>query len=609
MKYLNLTYLWRKTLNTFFRFPLPVVFILISFVSIVVNVYFDGKQYFLMHLFLTSILAIPLFTAFNLYLERVETSRKFNFIINLVGFIILTVFYISLPDKSLFLKHYYRSIVLFLGFVASIFYLPFIGFHQQMPFWYYNKHFIKRIFVSLFYSFVLHLGISLALVSINLLFDVGISYKWYAYVAIFSYLFIFPWLVLVGLPRKFTYHAQKEYYPKELKTFATYVLVPLNVIYAAILFVYILKIIITGVWPSGWTVSLILGYTIIVLLIVILTFPVLFDKDNKLLLKYVYVSFILTLIFLGIYFLAISKRISEYGLTENRLFTILIGIWMLFNVSFLFIKKIKDLRVIPLSFLLLSFLSVSGPWNVFRISKTQQIKRLERILVKNDLLNNGKIDAKNKTINAKTQAEISSISLYLVETHGESTLKPYFNVNIDSLFNSNESLPRITYEKMSTLFSSVGLSFNPYYFENSDDSYIQFYTQERLSSLSVDSSLYFCILNVYSYDNSVVYKQTLQLNDSLRLDLFLSKNDDSLNIYINNKKDAVLNLTDYYNYLKTLKSNEQYPNSIMLKSNELKKSIMGSVFKYEFIFERLEFLNKNNKTAPVSISGYLLIKK
>lgn len=609
MRAFDFSYITRKIDKTFWRFPIVSILIILTFLSSVITIYKAEFNNIWQHLMLTGLLGIPLFISFNLYLERVETRRWFNIIMNSIGFLLLLFFFINLPVHTIFLKHYIRAFVLFLAFFASMFYLPFIGFHQQMPFWYYNKHFIKRIIVSLFYSFVFHLGISLALVTINLLFDANISYKWYAYIASFSYLLIFPWLVLIGLQRKFTFHAQKEYYPKELRTFALYVLVPLNVIYAAILFVYILKIIFTGVWPSGWTVDLILGYSIIELLIVILTFPVLFDKDNKLLLKYVYVSFLLTIIFLVIYFLAISKRISEYGLTENRLFTILFGIWMLFNVSFLFIKKIKDLRVIPLSFLLLAFLSVSGPWNVFRISKTQQIKRLERILVKNDLLNNGKIDAKNKTIDAKTQAEISSILLYLVETHGESTLKPYFNVNIDSLFNSNDSLHINTYENMSTLFSSAGLSFNPYYYENSYYSYIQFYTQERLASLSVDSSLYFCILNVYSYDNSVEYKQILQLNDSLRLDLFLSKNDDGLNIYINNKKDAVLNLTDYYNYLKTLKSKEQYPNSIMLKSNELKKSIMGSIFKYEFIFERLEFSNKDNKTVPVSISGYLLIKK
>lgn len=609
MKAFDIAYINRKIKKTFWRFPIVSILIFITFISSILVFYNTETTDIWQHLMLTGLLGIPLFTSFNLYLERVETHRRFNVIVNVIGFLLLLLFFINLPSHFIYEKHYIRAFVLFLAFFVSMFYLPFIGFHQQIPFWYYNKHFIKRIIISFFYSLIIQLGISLAIITINLLFDADIDYKWHAYVACFSYIFIFPWLVLIGLQRKFTFHAQKEYYPKELRTFAMYVLVPLNIIYAIILIAYILKIVFTGIWPTGWTVSLILGYSIIELLIVIFSFPVLFDKENKLLLKYIYLNFILTVFFIIIYFLAIYKRISEYGLTENRMFIILFGIWMLFNVLYLFLKKINDLRVIPFSFLILAFLSVSGPWNVFRICKNQQLKRLDNILIKNDLINNGKIDAKNKNIDLKTQAKISSIALYLTETHGGSTLSPYFKLNADSLFNANDSLTGDYNQKISELFSSVGLTYNPYYYESLNYPYLQFYTNERIESISVDSSMYLCILNVYSYDGTVEYSQNLKLNDSLILNLFLSNKDHNLYLSVNNNEDVVFDLIDFLKQIKSSNPIKENSNSIVLKPYELRKSINGKKYKYDFILEQLQYIDKNKEEIPSSISGYLLIKK
>ncbi|MGQ9846408.1 MAG: DUF4153 domain-containing protein [Bacteroidales bacterium] len=605
MRAFDISYISRKIKKTFWRFPIVSVLIFITFFSSILVFYKAESNNIWQHLMMTGLLGIPLFTSLNLYLERVETRRWFNIIVNTIGFFLLFLFFINLPSHSIYEKHYIRAFVLFMAFFVSMFYLPFIGFHQQIPFWYYNKHFIKRIIISLFYSFIIQLGISLAIITINLLFDANIDYKWYAYVACFSYIFIFPWLVLVGLQRKFTFHAQKEYYPKELRTFVMYVLMPLNIIYAIILIAYILKIAFTGIWPSGWTVGLIFGYSIIELLIVIFLYPVLFDNENKLLLKYIYLNFILTIFFIIVLFLAIYKRISEYGLTENRMFVILFGIWMMFNVFYLLLKKINDLRVIPFSFLILAFVSVSGPWNVFRICKNQQLKRLNNILVRNDLIQNGKIDAKNKNVDPKTQAEISSIALYLTETHGGSTLTPYFKINADSLFNANDGLNYI--QKISKLFSSVGLTYNPYYDESLN--YIQVYTNQQMESIYVDSSLYLCILNVYSHDGTVEYSQNIKLNDTLNLNLYFSDKDHNLYLSINNKHDVVFDLIDFLKQIKSSNPIKENSNSIMLKPYELKKSLIGKKYKYDFILEHLQFIKNDKKEIPTSISGYLLIKK
>jgi len=281
---------------------------------------------------------------------------------------------------------------------------------------------------------------------------------------------------------------------------------------------------------------------------------------------------------------------------------------MLFLSVYLYIKKIHDLRVIPLSFIILAFLSVSGPWNMFRICKHQQLKRWEYLLVKNDLLNQGKIDAHHKDIDAKTQTELSSIALYLAETHGGKTLAPYFKLNIDSLFNTNDTVNNYTYNKISTLFSSAGLTFNPYYYDVADDSNYQFYSSDVRTSIMVDSSLFVCFLNAYSNNENVQYKQNYQLNDSLILELSMPINTNSLSIKLNNKQDAIFNLQDYFNEINAYTPSEKYINSVKLKPEQLKKSIIGSTYRYDFILDRIEYNVKNKVKTPISISGYLIIK-
>lgn len=162
MKSLNISYFRRKLIKTFFRFPVVVLFIFLATVSSLIHFYSKESNDLWIHLFLTSILAIPLFTSINLYLERVETRRWFNIFINIIGFVILIVFFLNLPHNYIFDKHYIRSFVLFLAFVISMFYLPFLGFHQPLPFWFYNYNFIKRIFVSFIYITTLFVGALLA---------------------------------------------------------------------------------------------------------------------------------------------------------------------------------------------------------------------------------------------------------------------------------------------------------------------------------------------------------------------------------------------------------------------------------------------------------------
>lgn len=108
---------------------------------------------------------------------------------------------------------------------------------------------------------------------------------------------------------------------------------------------------------------------------------------------------------------SISKRISQYGVTELRYFIVLLGIWLIFcMVSSIFKAR---LSVILISLIAVVYISVFSPVNNRRITIMSQNKRLERILIKHGLLKDGKL-VKNSGLNENQKYEITDVLNYIL---------------------------------------------------------------------------------------------------------------------------------------------------------------------------------------------------
>ncbi len=608
MKPFDYNYVSRKTINAFKRFPVAILLIALLTFSGIYMIFKPYESDIWQHLFLTSIIGIPLFVSINLFLERMEIKRWFNFTLNIIGFAFLLLFFFNLPPHQIYDKHYSRALLLLCAFISSIFYLPFIGFERQMPFWYYNKSLIKRVLLSALYALVFFVGIGIALWAIDTLFNINIKSEWYQMLAVLSFWLFLPWFFLAGISRNFSYHSQKEYYPKELRLFTLYALVPINFIYALILLGYTIKIAISGIWPSGWTVGLITGYTVLEFVILIFLYPVLFEKENKKLIKFIHLNFYITIVFLIIYFLALFQRIAQYGLTENRLYTLLWGILVLFWVIYFIINKIKDIRILPFMLMLVAFLSVSGPWNVFRIAKHSQTHRLEKILQQHQLLQNGKIATTGKDIPLKTQADISSIVSYLVSTHGPNTIKTYFPASTDSLFDTLENKMYKT-DIFQQLFSSVGLIYVPY-FREEENVYqnCSFYTESKKMFYFVKNSDYAVTLDIYPYSDSL-YHQIIKLNDSLTIYIDINHQNNILTLTVNQIQDASINIKNLYDTFSHLPKIRSDAYASYFDPEILTINMKGLKYDYDIYIDRLEFQITDKKTKLTGLSGVMLLKK
>ncbi|MDD3732822.1 MAG: DUF4153 domain-containing protein, partial [candidate division Zixibacteria bacterium] len=189
---------------------------------------------------------------------------------------------------------------------------------------------------------------------------------------------------------------------------------------------YIAKIIVTWSWPQGWVGRLILGFSATGILALFVLDPIR-EKIETLWIKRASRWYYLILLpLIVVLFLALWRRISEYGLTEDRYLGLAIGVWLAFIAGYFLFSRSKSIKMIPASLCAVAFLISVGPWGMFSVSEQSQISRLEKMLVADSILVNGAVQKATSPVSEDHAVQISSILSYLHQVHGFSQIEPWF---------------------------------------------------------------------------------------------------------------------------------------------------------------------------------------
>ena len=93
-------------------------------------------------------------------------------------------------------------------------------------------------------------------------------------------------------------------------------------------------------------------------------------------------------------FVAVSRRIADYGLTEERYLIVLIGVWALLLAAIRVVRGGDfDLRLLPGVLALLLLVASLGPGGAIGLSVMSQKAELASILAAKNMLADGKIVA------------------------------------------------------------------------------------------------------------------------------------------------------------------------------------------------------------------------
>jgi hypothetical protein len=247
------------------------------------------------------------------------------------------------------------------------------------------------------------------LATIHTLFSLDISSKIYFDMGLIVIGIFAPVFFLGDIP-KASEELTLSCYPKVLKILLLYIVMPLITAYSITLYVYFAKVLITMQWPEGVVSNLVLWYSLISIVVMFAIHPL--REGNRWAKSFIQWFPIFVIPLLAMMFVALSIRINAYGITENRYFSLITGLWIMgCMIYFIVIKKTRTI-VLSISIAILSLLVVMGPWNCFSVATGSQNARFERILSKYDLLEAGKISKVSQEISTEDKQEISSIIAY-----------------------------------------------------------------------------------------------------------------------------------------------------------------------------------------------------
>lgn len=389
-------------------------------------------------------------------------------------------------------EEFYRYLLFFLASHLLVSFGPYLGSKSIKDFWAYNKTLFLRILLSILYVGVLFNGLTIAIYSIEVLLEFDIEAIRYGQLAIFLNGIFGTWFFLAGVPHPDQLMEEEKVYPKGLKIFVQYVLMPLVVVYILILYLYMGKILIEWEWPNGWVANLILNFSIAGILSLLLLYPIQDKEDHKwvyLFSKGYYLALVPLVVLL---MLSIWVRISEYGVTVNRYFVATLAVWLTAMVSYFLISKQKDIRIIPASLCLIAVLISFGPLGAFDVSERSQLSRLEGNLQKYGLISDsGNIIKTNEEIPFNDRKQISSSINYLIELKGVEVIQPLFDEDLNKVLENKDST--IVVSNAEAITNLIGIDYvNDWEDEGgSGDEYATFqYRKKRMEAVPVEDYQY-----------------------------------------------------------------------------------------------------------------------
>lgn len=571
----KITETFNSTKNAFKRYPRVMSLIILAAISFIIVIK-NGKSVFGFTEQGNSLMAVKMGYIFvlssvldlfiSLFFEGLSQSAKnqenirrnqlIKIIVTIVSILVLISIgqTVLLSDRSLFeYENGYIYFGVLLSLVTGCFFIAKVFYHSD--FIAYTIKIITAAIISVGYTLVLMFGIFSIFFAINKLFGIIIEGKVYESIFVILMLPFNVGIFLSNFPRIGASFDNYEV-SKPIKILFIYILIPIFIVYALIMYIYFGRIIVTGEIPKGIIANLILWFSL--LEVALIYFLGIVKTEFVETFKKYFPIIMIPL--LGMMFYAIFSRIAEYGVTENRFYVMTTGIFSLFaNLYYIFYRKNSNIAI-PMILSLILLLSSVGPLSAYRISAASQNARMKKILEKNDMLERNTIIPSSE-VSDDDRLEIVQIVKYMVDNHRQWECKylPNDYQNTDENFEKVFGFSPLYSTKDNEQISYDDEQIN-YYYDNSSSIDLMGYSKLMSFDLYSDSDSIKSIGN-YRVSNA---------GSSVKIE------------YKENKKFKELfsfEMDDVLDKLKVLKESNQ---TIVLEDLSIKGSVDGIVYKAVF---------------------------
>ncbi len=439
----SLSFLTQAFFGAIKRFPGTMLAALVGTTAVVLLIGAEHNSWQL-KIWILAQLGLPLFTGITAFVES-RGGRVWQHLAFLTaGLALLLLYGWSLPANMQddFSKTDGIRLAVLLA-VAHLFVAvaPYLNQLKISDFWDYNRQIFANIVVGLVYTFILWAGLSLAMLAMEQLFHLQLGapnyFRLFTVLAgIFNTVFF-----LHQFPASYVRDEPEDDYNTVFKNLCKYILIPIVGLYFLILYAYSFKILIQWELPNGWVTGLIIGFSVAGIFTYLLNYLLPLHDDNATPRVYRRWFWWVLLPMVGLLFVAVGRRISDYGLTESRYFGALLGGWLLVCCGYFIFSKLDNIKFIPISLGLLGLLSVFGPWSAFQMSARSQADILKYLLVKNGRFANGKAQPGATELESEEANRIYSAMNYFATHKAMDYIQPWFPAPIDTAFqNDNNGL-------------------------------------------------------------------------------------------------------------------------------------------------------------------------
>ncbi len=595
MKFPSIKTLTEGAKNTITRFPLELCFALIGTIAAIVYIELSRlnrpAESWCIRLILMANLGLLLTLSATLYTESRGITGKQNWLIKIVA-VAVAIFMLFILKPAEREGDWVRFFLICLALHLLVAYAAFTQRERIQGFWQFNKSLFLRFLTSVLYSGVLYAGIAAALGAGNFLFNFNFEWDTFAILAVWIAGIFCTLFFLAAVPVDFDALDEDTSYPKGLKIFTQYVLIPLASLYLIILLAYETRILINWNLPKGYVSNIILGYAVFGILALLLVYPIRDREENKWIKTYTKSFYFLMLPLLVLLFLATGTRIFSYGITVPRYFLMMLAIWLLFISLYFLIAKKQNIKLIPISLSVLTLLTIYGPQSAFSISEYSQVRILVNLFKKNNAFKNGKLQPiKNNNINKKDGNKAVVQLEYVVGAYDIFALQPYISADLQAV---SDSLGRKKNQYRD------GILIDGYMLRNEKRDWVQKYLGlEKFSRWDmmdeIDYSWSFKspndTLNVKNYD----YLMNADVTDTLSLKL----NGNSFRRALDDKRAYLYSITADN---ETVKFNVNDLIKELLKRGDLKKyNLKHEYYEYGYSLPQ-EFLMQTKTTNKFKIT-------
>ncbi|WP_298485159.1 DUF4153 domain-containing protein [uncultured Maribacter sp.] len=596
MKIPSLTEITTKAESAFKRFPITLVWSILGSLycmSIVGDSsldLFDDKS----NVLLTLSLGISWLIGIQFFVEQFKNKKKWLWL-KVVVLALLGFFYWYYPSVYHYTQNPIYLTRFFLYLIAGhlfVLFAPFLVKWDKNAYWNYLNLTGVAITRSLFFSGILFLGLVLALVAIDALFDITIKGERYGQLFIFCIGIVNTWIYLADFPKNVIQNTSIQF-NKAIEVLVKYILIPLVILYLLILYAYSAKIVIEWELPKGWVSYLVIALSVLGYVIQIIINPIQKNIKSWTINRF-FPWFYFLLIPLNILlFVAIFRRINDYGITENRYFVLAIAIWNVAMIAYVLLSKKKALRTIPISLFAIAIFSSFGFWGAHSVANASQTRQFEEIF--------NKVKENNNVASQSELYQLKSILTFLEERKKVTNLNAVTQLNIEDFREEREEDNMFGYLNKHKIWEKLAIkvdtntvdkieSKNIYYYRNH-------YSNNKFSA-PIEDYDYFTYLNYYNTNKTV---------DAGEYDIILNMN--TLKMHVTSKKDSLNTIEiPIKNKLSTFIG--QGPNLNNLDATNFTIEVSNNSMQIKMYLSELSFRVSNDKDLLFdSFKAFLFLKE